>query len=298
MNRFRLLDGTEVYAPSLMEARVIDHEVGETNTYFQHGIVLPSEPCIMDVGANAGLFAVRMWQRNPGLSLYCFEPIASVFAMLEANVAEHCAAARVKSFNIALGSSAGEAIFEMDPKVTFTASMSNEAVEASIQKDITAHAFARAALGDLARAHLMNVGWARRLHVMVEVPVLGWLIAGPLWWLAQVEKRRGKRRLQRLRCPVQTLSSVFESEQVARVDLLKVDVEGAEESVLQGIQGEHWPRIRQVVAEVHDANGRAARMRRLLESHGFDTVLDQQDWEMHRLLGIFTIYATRPPVAP
>lgn len=54
------------------------------------------------------------------------------------------------------------------------------------------------------------------------------------------------------------------------VDLLKVDVEGAELDVLRGLAATDWPRIAVVVAEVHDVDGRLADVLELLRANGFD----------------------------
>jgi FkbM family methyltransferase len=52
------------------------------------------------------------------------------------------------------------------------------------------------------------------------------------------------------------------------VDLLKVDVEGAELDVLLGIDARHWPLIGQVAMEVQDIDGRLADVCDLLARHG------------------------------
>jgi FkbM family methyltransferase len=54
------------------------------------------------------------------------------------------------------------------------------------------------------------------------------------------------------------------------IDLLKIDVEGAELDVLLGIDEGHWPLVRRVVAEVHDQDGRVDSVCELLHGHGFD----------------------------
>ena len=60
------------------------------------------------------------------------------------------------------------------------------------------------------------------------------------------EKGREPERGDSFVCSVVPLSLALEQLQVARVDLLKVDVEGDELAVLHGIEDEDWPMIRQV----------------------------------------------------
>jgi FkbM family methyltransferase len=67
--------------------------------------------------------------------------------------------------------------------------------------------------------------------------------------------------------PVERLSSYLRPGRT--IDLLKVDVEGAELDVLQGIDVAHWPMIQQVVLEVQDLSGRLSRVSDLLRAQGF-----------------------------
>jgi FkbM family methyltransferase len=70
-------------------------------------------------------------------------------------------------------------------------------------------------------------------------------------------------------CEVRTLSDIIAAEDLPSVDLLKVDVEGAELAVLQGLEARHWALVKQVVLEVLDAADRPAVVAKLLESQGF-----------------------------
>lgn len=54
------------------------------------------------------------------------------------------------------------------------------------------------------------------------------------------------------------------------LDLVKIDVEGAELDVLEGIEPDDWARTRQFVIEVQDLGGRLDEVRKLLEGHGFE----------------------------
>src|ERR687886_414376 len=49
-----------------------------------------------------------------------------------------------------------------------------------------------------------------------------------------------------------------------RRDVLRIEVEGSEEEVLAGIKPHHWSRFHQVVAEVHNVEGRVERVANLL----------------------------------
>ncbi|MGO4759143.1 FkbM family methyltransferase, partial [Streptomyces sp. 2MCAF27] len=86
-----------------------------------------------------------------------------------------------------------------------------------------------------------------------------------------VDARLGATRMTR---PVITLSSVIEEQGIARIDLLKIDVERGELDVLAGIADGHWPLIRRIVIEVDDADGRLAAVLELLRSHGYTVAVD------------------------
>ncbi|BDA42418.1 probable sterol 3-beta-glucosyltransferase at C-terminar half [Coccomyxa sp. Obi] len=74
-------------------------------------------------------------------------------------------------------------------------------------------------------------------------------------------------------CQVTTLDDLMRQHAIIKIDLLKVDVEGDEEEVLMGMT--QWEAVAQVVAEVHDVDGRPERVKDLLESRGFLVVVDQ-----------------------
>ena len=52
------------------------------------------------------------------------------------------------------------------------------------------------------------------------------------------------------------------------IDLLKVDVEGAELDCLRGIDARHWPRLKAVALEVHDVDGQLQTIEELLRANG------------------------------
>lgn len=69
---------------------------------------------------------------------------------------------------------------------------------------------------------------------------------------------------------LKTISQIIEEHDVSVINLLKVDVEGLEMQVLEGIQTEaHWEMVQQVVMEVEDYE-LLTRITELLETQGFD----------------------------
>lgn len=91
---------------------------------------------------------------------------------------------------------------------------------------------------------------------------------------------------------MRTLSSVLREEGIGRVDLLKLDVEKSELDVLNGIEEADWPKIFQVVAEVHDIDDRLEKVRGLLCSHDFSRISIKQE-PILEALNIYNIYALR-----
>ena len=56
---------------------------------------------------------------------------------------------------------------------------------------------------------------------------------------------------------------------ISQIDLLKIDCEGNELNVIDGINDEHWPIIKQIVIEVNDINGRFNYIHEKLTNSGY-----------------------------
>jgi Methyltransferase FkbM domain len=83
-------------------------------------------------------------------------------------------------------------------------------------------------------------------------------------------------RVVELPCTTTTLSEVLRDYAIERVDLLKIDVEGAELDVLRGIEADDWRKIAQIAAEIHDVEGRLGTVCRMLEGGGFHVDVEQE----------------------
>ncbi|MFG2196587.1 FkbM family methyltransferase [Streptomyces sp. NPDC048639] len=58
------------------------------------------------------------------------------------------------------------------------------------------------------------------------------------------------------------------------IDLLKIDVEGAELEVMEGLDAADWQRVRQAVVEVQDLDGRLDAVRDHLDAQGFAVTVE------------------------
>ncbi len=88
---------------------------------------------------------------------------------------------------------------------------------------------------------------------------------------------------------VQTLSEVIDRQNVPAVDFLKIDVEGDELSVLQGIRAEHYTRIQRLALEAHTPD-LADQVCAVLSGAGFRL---SRETGLGSLPGITGIYAVR-----
>lgn len=74
---------------------------------------------------------------------------------------------------------------------------------------------------------------------------------------------------------------------------MKVDVERAELDVLRSIADQDWPKIRQLVMEVHDLNGALSAVRELLDVKGnFAACVVEQDTQLEGST-LYNLYATQ-----
>jgi amino acid adenylation domain-containing protein/FkbM family methyltransferase len=228
--------GLRVACVNRHEAEVVHREIFTDGSYLRHGVELADGACVVDVGANIGLFTLFVKQRFPASRVLAFEPIPAIFDKLRTNVALH--GLEVELFPCALGERAGSAPF------TFYAgwsAMSGRYADAGDEQSVT-------------RAILAHDGLAAE---DIE------------------ELTAGRFAAEVVECRIATLSEILREHRVEWIDLLKIDVEKSELDVLRGIADEDWQRIGQIVIEVHDRGGRLAAIRSLLAGKGFAVTLEQ-----------------------
>lgn len=242
MTRTTLSDGTRVHCLRRPEAKMLDHHV---DGYLQHGIQISDNSIVFDVGANIGIFGIRAMQRAKNVSVYCFEPIPDIAGILQKNADQH-GHGRMKVFNCGVSDSTGSATFTYFPN---TPALSTSHPE---QWENDPGAFAKAVKGTMKNPP-DGMKWMRLIPPVFAGIIAHFLVKGS----------------KEITCNLIPLSDIISNEGLNRIDLLKIDCEGAEWSVIQGIRYEHWSMIQSMVIEIHDKDGRLAMVKELLTEKGF-----------------------------
>jgi FkbH-like protein/non-ribosomal peptide synthase protein (TIGR01720 family)/FkbM family methyltransferase len=92
--------------------------------------------------------------------------------------------------------------------------------------------------------------------------------------------------------PIRRLSDVLRTEAFETIDLLKIDVEKSELALIAGLDESDWAKVHQVVMEIHDRGDAIPSTVQLLERHGFDVVIEEE--QDLRRTGVWNLFATRP----
>jgi FkbM family methyltransferase len=271
MPDYRLPNGLRVFSLAKIDTDMVYQEIFVEDVYRQHGVTLRDGNCIFDVGANTGLFEIFLDQVCASATVYAFEPIPAVFDVLRRNVSL-CSHLDVRLHNLGLSRQAGQAEFTFFPHLSCASTMypddSREEAERTRQY----------ILGQFDQLPQRWLSWLLRCCLP---PFRRWIAD---------QVRRYYRRGQRIVCPLDTLSGVIRQAGVARIDLLKLDAERSELDVLAGIESSDWPKIRQVVVEVHNGDEAADQVRRLLSIQGLQVITDRNP----HFPNIQMLYAVRP----
>ena len=81
----RLSDDVSIYGYNKAEVQFSYEDIFRDHCYLKYGMVFPAGGCIMDIGANIGMFSVFAGMQNEGLKIYSFEPLPQAFELLKLN---------------------------------------------------------------------------------------------------------------------------------------------------------------------------------------------------------------------
>jgi FkbM family methyltransferase len=236
--------GFSCYSPAEGEATIIYNEIMVKREYFQHGVSVEGARCVVDIGANIGIFTIAAKLAAPDAVVYSFEAIPDTHQVLEQNISLY-GWSDVHAFNFAIGSQDNtEKIFTVFPHMP-----GNSTIHTAI-KD-------------------------------AQKPVLDQIFGKEISdYLNQAESRVVK---------VRTLSSLIHELEITVIDYLKIDVEGDEFSVLEGIEDSHWPMIKQAALETHSEPLRD-QVCEYLQKQGFEVYTEHG---ISSPAGVYDVFARR-----
>lgn len=246
MRQKKLPNGRSVFSLNRNETEHLYKEIFEDQAYIlSDATALPERPMIFDVGANIGLFALFASERWPGSRIVCFEPVPEVFDVLERNLVQ---IPDVVARNVAVGATTEIREMVYYPRYTM---LSGFGAEAAADR-ATVERYVRNVTGQIPDDEV-------RQEILEG---LDEMLAG-----------RFEQRTVPVR--VETMTDVVADLAVPRIDLLKVDVEGAEIEVLRGMDNTVWNLVGSAVVEVAHNSDELDVAEALFHEHGMRTRIRQ-----------------------
>jgi FkbM family methyltransferase len=236
--RYELPNGMLVCHHDPAETDRLYQQVFEHERYLQHGLTLSPQACIIDVGANIGMFTLFALSRAPGATVYAFETTSGMCPSLRTNAL--IAGGNVRVFNCGLGPMATPV---SEPWIADSAVSSGRYTALSVDtisiKTLTAD----------------DQGEGRSNQ--------------------ELELSMEDRVTPESRCHPRALSDVIANERIAQIDLLKIDAQQNELEILAGLADDDWAKILQIAVQGHNIDQRVSRIERLLAEHGFESHVDR-----------------------
>ncbi|GAA0740359.1 amino acid adenylation domain-containing protein [Gaetbulibacter jejuensis] len=249
-------NGMRLFYVNKTETDFMYQEIVENNEYLKHNITLPPQACVIDIGANIGMFTRYINHLYPSAEIYSFEPIKPVFEVLEYN-ARLTNNNKIKPFNVGIGDEEKVVSFTYYPKNTILSSSFGNIEEEThvVQTFITnsdTHGLSEEQIKNLVQNELVS---------------------------------------EQLDCNIKTLSHIIKDNNIDHIHLVKIDVEKGEFEVINGIDEDHWSKIDQLIIEIHDVENRLNKITKLLKDKNFSIVVEQ----VKELEGtnLYNMYATK-----
>jgi FkbM family methyltransferase len=233
------------------EASWLYDEIFVRGAYTQQGVTLHPNDVVLDVGANIGMFSLYVAQQAPNVTVHAFEPIPLLADILSENWRAHGIKGTIHRF--AISDADGPIDIQYYPEISLMSGLHTDPKSDE-------------AIG---LAWLENKGMLQYADQMLQ----------------------GRFRRETFQAERRTLSRVIQEQELERIDLLKVDVERSEHEVLAGLSEVDWPKVKQLVVEVHDIDGRLANMQADLQRRGYKVTVERDP--MFVGTEIWNIYATR-----
>ncbi|HIC7359618.1 TPA: FkbM family methyltransferase [Legionella pneumophila] len=249
----------DLYFINEFEVSGLIYEIFHQKSYLSDFLTLSAGAVVFDVGANIGVFSLfALKQCHYDTEIYSFEPIPATFKCLKKNLArfKH----NVHVYNAGIGN------VPKDCSIDFTlfGESSVTATYKPMDKIISNY------------QPLLNYETLLKLSSFQNKPLYYQLKYLPFLRNYLIKKNYKHQTLEtKVRCHLTSLGRFIEKNQITRIDLLKIDVEGAELDVINSIKPEQFSFIKQLSIEVHDIDNRVEKLVSYLQKQGYITYVDR-----------------------
>ncbi|PSB17676.1 non-ribosomal peptide synthetase [Phormidesmis priestleyi ULC007] len=252
-----LPNGLQMFGMNRKEIDYLYQEIFEEENYLAHGITVSNGDIVFDVGANIGMFSLLIHQQYPEAQIYAFEPIPPVYATLSKNSILY--GEKIHCYPFSLSCEETQQTFTYYPTNTV---MSGRYGDTEDDRTIVS-------------SFILN----------------NEKVKGSNGVLSTEEELDDSMRSLSQTVHLRRLSSVLRELDISHVDLLKIDVEKSELDVLDGIDAEDWQKIKQLIVEVHDIDGRLEHVKARLARYGFQVQVAQDN--LLKGTNLYKIYGHR-----
>ena len=258
--RYVLPNGLEIVHLNQYETDYVYQEIFEDECYLKHGIQLKDGGTVVDIGANIGLFSLFVMSRCKDPKIYAFEPAPVVYDLLQANCRVH--GSHVRAVNAGVSDKTRTATFTFyERSSVFSSFHADEAED-------------REAIQTVVRNMLNGDAAGESVDEYVN------------------ELTADRLRRRTCECQLTCVSDIIRENRIDKINLLKIDAEKSELDILKGIADADWPKISQIVMEIHDRTGEAVkRIEALLSKKGYRCAVEHEKLLEHS--GLFNLYASR-----
>lgn len=217
-----LPNGVPIYSLNSHETDWLFREIFEERSYCRHGINIPENATVVDIGANIGMFSLFALSESPKARIFAFEPIPEVNDILSENLKQF--KDQVQIFQFGISNKQEELSFTYYPNYSVLSGF-----HADLEEDV--EFLTQAIRNQMVSDHPDKT----------EVP-------------DEILRRMVQEKFvnpQQLTIQTDTISHFISLLKLDQIDLLKIDAEKCELQILQGVKQTHWPRIKQVVVELN-----------------------------------------------
>ena len=249
---------------------MVYQEIFVEDVYRQHEMTFSAGDCILDIGANTGLFELFLDGECPSATVYACEPIPAVHQILSANIGR-LKQIKATALNIGVSNQTGSSTFSYFPRLSCASTMYPDLSSEEARRG-------RAFVREQFRTH-------RSATLRYQLTSLPEFLQASL--AERVRKYYGYN--QPVNCHLRTVASLIDEYGIEKIDFLKIDAERSEREILEGLRPSDWDKVKQLVVEVHEGDVVRLEIEQMLRNQGFTVAVDNNP----HFENIFMLYAKR-----